>query len=501
LKIRAPKSNQSAPGATIRAWISHEGDKVASAVSPCMRISSWLSNPFARTNLPELKMTTARTDSLFLMILGTVAFFLFGLVLASRDRIPLLDFRTAYYSGKCLLQGNDPYNVRNVEQLYMRRAEHSRVSDRDLPVITHDPYLPPAFALTVPLASLPFNVAQALWFLLIAGSFILAAFLMWQIARDQAPMLAACMLSFCLANSGSLIFFGNPAGFVVPLCVLAAWCFVTEQWIPVGILSLATGLAFKPHDTAFIWVYFLLAGGLFRRRALQTLVLLAAFSIPAILWTAHLSPHFLQEISANLQVFTVKGGMNDPSASHGTEMLTNLQTITSFFWDSPRAYDLASFLICSPLLIIWAVVTLRAPRSRENAWFGLASIAAFSLLPVYHRQYDAKMIMLAVPALAILWARRDNLRWIGIALTTTAFVLNGDIPWVIFLVLLQKLHLSTNASYGRLLIAVSDFPVPLSLLAVGVFYLWVYAMASRRPTGAAQTPEFEHSSTSSATAS
>lgn len=421
-------------------------------------------------------MTKAHTDSLYLMILGSLGFLLFGFVLMMNpDRVPLMDFRTAYFSGQCLLHhGCDPYSRSDIDALYGQKIERVVLPERIRDVVVRNIYLPPAFALTVPLALLPFNIAQACWFILIAGSFILATFSMWKVSAGQAPMLAAGLLSFCLVNSGSLIFFGNPAGFVVPLCVVASWCFVTEQCISVGILSLAAGLAFKPHDTALIWIYFLLAGGLFRRRALQTLALFTTFSLPALLWTAHMSPHFLQEISANLQVFAVKGGMNDPSAGHGTELLTNLQTITSFFWDNPHTYNLASYLISAPLLVIWAVATWRSRPSRESAWFGLASVAAFTVLPLYHRQYDAKLIILAVPALAILWARRDQLRWIGLALTTAAFVLNGDIPWVIFLALLKKLHLSTDASYGRLLTAVWDFPVPLSLLAMGGFYLWIY---------------------------
>ena len=448
-----------------------------------------------------MNMTKARTDSLYLMILGTVAFLLFGLVLAGRDRIPLLDFRTAYYSGQCLLRGADPYIEQNVGALYSLRAERSRVSDRDMAVITRNIYLPSAFALTVPLAILPFDLAQAVWFLLIAGGFVLASFLMWQLAADQAPMLAACFLGFCLANSGSLILFGNPAGFVVPLCVLAAWCFVTEQWISVGILSLAVGLAFKPHDVALIWLYFLLAGGLYRRRALQTLALFTVFSVPAVLWVAHISANFMHELRSNLQVFTVPGGMNDPSRIHGTETLTNLQTITSFFWDNPHTYNLASYLICAPLLIIWGVVTLRSRPSRENVWFALASIGALSMLPVYHRQYDAKLIILAVPALAILWARRDKLRWIGLTLTSAAFVLDADIPWVIFQAVVKKLRFSTDASYGHLLTAIMNFPVPLSLLAMGIFYLWLYARSVNASPASAQSPRLEHSPTPPAMAS
>lgn len=418
-------------------------------------------------------MTKARIDSLYLMILGTVAFILFGAVLV--NRIPRMDFRTAYYGGKCLLhRGCDPYNEDDIDALYELKPEHTATSERIRSVVVRNIYLPTAFPFTAPLALLPFNLAQALWSTLIAGSFILAAYLMWSLGAAQAPLIAGSMLAFCLADSGSVIFFSNPAGFVVPLCIVAAWCFVTNRLVPWGILSLAVALAFKPHDAVFIWLYFLLAGGLYKRRALQTLALFVAFSAPAVLWIAQVSPDFLHEIAANLQVYSAKGGINDPSVGHGTEMLTNLQTITSFFWDNPRAYDLASYLLCAPFLMIWAFVTWRSRPSQEGTWFGLASIAVLSMLPVYHRQYDAKLIMLSIPALAILWRQRGKRAWIGLFVTASAFILNGDLPWVTFLAIVNKLNIPSDASYGRFLTAVLDFPVPLSLLTMGAFYLWVY---------------------------
>jgi hypothetical protein len=164
--------------------------------------------------------------------------------------------------------------------------------------------------------------------------------------------------------------------------------------------------------------------------------------------------------------------MNDPSAGHGALVLTNLQTVTSFFWPDPHTYDLASYLICAPFVLVWGFITLRSRPSSTTAWLGLASIAAFSMLPVYHRQYDAKLILLAVPACAQLWARRGATGWIALLVTTAAFVLNGDLPWVAFLAFVHHMQWSPA---GRVLTAVWDFPVPLSLLAMGVFYLWIYA--------------------------
>ncbi len=446
-------------------------------------------------------MTKARTDSLYLMVLGSAIFLLFGLVLIRTQREPVQDFRTAYYRGTCLLQRCDPYSGTDIEKIYAKYRETPFASDRVRLVVTRNIYLPTELPFLVPIALLPFETAQALWLFVIAGSFIFSSFLMWRTGADLAPFASSCLLAFCLANSGSLLYFGNPAGFVVPLTVIAVWCFAQEKFVYAGIACLAFSLVFKPHDSALLWLFFLLAGGTFRRRALQTLVPVAAVCLVSIVWINRLSPHWAQELSENVRILSMPGAVSDPSRVHGTEMLTNLQTITSFFWNNPRTYDLASYLICAPFLIIWAVTTLRSRPSRENAWFGLASIAAFTLLSVYHRQYDAKLIMLAVPALAILWARRDRFRWVGLAVTTVAFVLNGDIPWVIFLVLVKKLQLTTDASYGRLLTAVWDFPVPLSLLAMGIFYLWVYVQSSRHPAEPAQSPQLEHAPTPPAFAS
>jgi glycosyl transferase family 87 len=419
--------------------------------------------------------TAARRDGLYLMLLGTAAFLLLGVVLMNFNRVPLLDFRTAYYSGECLLQQCDPYSEADIARLYAQRVERWPVSERNKPVITRNIYPPSAFAFTIPLALLPFDAAQIVWCLLIAGSFVLAAFLMASIAANDAPLLAGGLLAFCLANSGSVIYFGNPAGFVVPLCIIAVWCFVREQFIFAGILCLAASLAFKPHDGGFVWLFFLLSGGIYRRRGLQTLAFFAAFSLPVGLWVTHISPHWPQAIASTLQLFNGRGGMNDPSAGHGTLVLTNLQTITSFFWPDPHAYDLASYLICAPFFLFWGFVTLRSRPSPSSIWLALASIAAFSMLPVYHRQYDAKLILLAVPACAQLWVRRGALGWIALLVTTAAFVLNGDLPWVAFLAFLNHIHGAGAGPTGRLLIAIWDFPVPLSLLAMGVFYLWVYA--------------------------
>ncbi len=435
----------------------------------------------ALTPAPGAGQSTRRRDGLYLIALGGIFFLLFGVVLINRDPVPLNDFRTAWFSGVCLLEtGCHPFREADIELLYDRlQVDQPPVPPRDRTVITRNIYLPTAFAFTAPLALIPFKAALVLWGSLIAASFLLAAFLMWKGSASHAPLLSAALLSFCLANSGSLFHFGNAAGFIVPLCIIAAWCFIENRYIPVAIVSLTLGLALKPHDVGLVWLFFLLAGGVYRRRALQTLALFAVLIVPTVAWVTHISPDWLQQLSSNLGVGSGPGGMNYPGAPHATCMLTNLQTITSFFWDSAHTYNSVAILIVVPFVLVWMVLTWRWTPSRESVWFGLAVAAAFSMLPTYHRQYDAKLIMLAVPALAIVWARRGIAAWIGLLVTAAAFFLNGDLPWVFVLTVVDKLPFAKDPAHLRLMTALLDFPVPLSLLALGVFNLWAFARFSR----------------------
>jgi uncharacterized membrane protein (UPF0136 family) len=176
------------------------------------------------------------------------------------------------------------------------------------------------------------------------------------------------------------------------------------------------------------------------------------------------------------------GCINDPgfasSGGHGLDLLINLQTVISSFWDNPRIYNPVSYLVCAPLLLLWAFVTLRSRPSPKRAWLALAAIAALTMLPVYHRQVDTKLLLLAVPACAMLWAEGGRIGRLALLVTSAGFVLTADIPQAILLAVIGNLHPPATGLTGQLLIAVQVFPVPLILLVMGVFYLWVYARSS-----------------------
>jgi len=53
-------------------------------------------------------------------------------------------------------------------------------------------------------------------------------------------------------------------------------------------------------------------------------------------------------------------------------------------------------------------------------------------------------------------------------------VFTADIPLTILTILSSALHVSTAGLSGQMLTVVLTRPTPLILLAMGIFYLWVY---------------------------
>jgi hypothetical protein len=428
-------------------------------------------------------MTKARIDGLYFLMFGGLVFILLGAALEYGFPSPLVDFRGLYYPAKCLVEHHDPYMRSEVQRIYQAEGVGSSLDNMKVgQIATQDPYPPTAFILTVPLALLPWGPAHLLWIALTVGSLVLASYLAWSLAENSAPVLSGLLIGFLLANSELLIITGNMAGIAISLCVVAVWCFIRERYIWTGVLCLAISLAAKPHDAGLVWLYFLLAGGVYRKRAWQTLLATVALSLPVVLWVWHVAPHWLAEMQSNILAYSARGGINDPglatSGAHGLGMLVSLQAMIGILWDDPRFYNPASYLICAPLLLVWAIVTLRSRPSPKRVWLALAAISALSMLPVYHRQMDTKLLLLAVPACAMLWAEGGRTGRFALAVTTAGFVLTGDFPWAIFLAMIGRLRLPPTRFFGQMVMAVQVFPVPLILLVMGIFYLWVYVSRS-----------------------
>lgn len=397
---------------------------------------------------------------------------------ATPGPVKSVDFAYYFYGARCVFEHKDPYLL-----LAKRIAEVG--PGGDWPELN----LPTSLLIVAPLATLPLPVAEAIWAWLTAGLLLLAGLAIWDLG-DDSSIVAGCLVGFILLNCSVQLVIGNLAGIAVALCVIAAWCFLRQRYAVLGVISMAVSLVMKPHDAGFVWLYFLLAGGLLRKRALQTLAIDAVLGACAVLWIGTYAPHWVRELHNNSDSSSVRGKMNNPGPSGPTARdnfnpVISAQAAISLLRDDPNFYEPLSLGIPGGLVLVWAVVALRKRFTGDGALLGLAAISPLTMLPVYHRVYDAKLLLLMIPACALLWAGDGIRRWIALGLTGAAVFVTSDIPILVELHAARNLPAST-ATLGGKLVFLTLHPAPVVLLVAGCFYMWVYIVYKPPETDMAQ---------------
>jgi hypothetical protein len=442
----------------------------------------------------HLRMERARRDGLYFVVLGAIIFLALGLILLSSSDTRSSDFRFVYNGVRCLLQNVDPYQRNNFIRVFESEGGELGTGRARLQHLEMAQYMYfPTSAILFPLALLPWNIALVVWTALISVGFIFASYLAWDWGAVNSPVLAGVLVLPILGSSELLIVTGNPVGVVVPLAVIAVWCFVQERFVPAGILCLALGLLLKPHDVALLWLYFFLAGKAYRRRAVQTLVAALVLGAPSILLTSVVAPHWVPELRSNLAALSAPGHLNDPGptsmSGHGIGMVTDLQSVISLVKNDRRIYDPVSYLIFALLFLPWVFVTLRTRPSKSLALYAITAISALSMLPSYHRVGDAKLLLIAIPACTVIWVNGGVLKWVGLAITSLGILMTGEFQWAMFFAIIKNLPFSGKWLDASALAALQVIPVPSILLVVAIFYMYVYfkfaVRSEDRPNGVA----------------
>ncbi len=190
------------------------------------------------------------------------------------------------------------------------------------------------------------------------------------------------------------------------------------------------------------------------------------------------APNWMQDWHNNFAI-SAHGGINDPGPAsivgfHHLDPVIDLQSVISVFRDDPRVYNSISYLVCGALVLLWVIATLKFRFSRDKAWLALAAIVPLTMLITYHRPWDAKLLLLTVPACAMLWAEGGLIGWLAVLVNTAGIAITGDIPLALLGGLTENSRISTASLSGQILTVLTARPIPLILLVMGVFYLWVY---------------------------
>jgi len=425
--------------------------------------------------LPASTGMGARRRNLAIFTLLSVASIiasLWGIALTYKKTGIILDSRMAYLAGRCLIQHCDPYNEAAMTRVYLaeggERVTASSHGGTPHYLAAFHVYLPSAEPFFALLALLPWRAAYAIWTALILALITIASFLAWSMAQSYAPDPPFYLAWLLLVNSGLFIAGGNPAGIAVSLCVIATWCILEGRFIAVGMVCLAISLAIKPHDCGLIWIYLVLLGASQHKRAIQSFLVFGVVGVGATVWISNVSPHWVAELRSNLVLLSANGECADPAGPAAISMF-NLQTVFAVFNSNSHFYNLATFAVCAVLILIWMFVTVRAPRSPRGIWLGLATITVVSILPIYHRSYDAKILLLTLPACAMLWAEGGLIGWLALFFTGGSILLTSELTAVF-----QQTLSPASEARGEVLHLLIARPAPLILSAESVFYLYVY---------------------------
>ncbi len=371
-----------------------------------------------------------RSTLLILAVFGAIVFAVRGYH-DEREALHFRDFKQPYASARCLLTGCDPYSEPAT------RAAFLAAGGTDDDKVVFDPYsaLYPPFSLAAlaPVAALPWPAAHALWEALIAASFSLAALLAARLclsagADGTVALGPVLLLGMLTASSTILLMLGQVSGVVIALMVVGFFCLLRGRLLPLAALCFFVALMLKPHDAALPFLYLLFAGPRWRRVFFISAALSVVFAGASLLWFAHApgTAHWLTELQANLHGNAAPGSVNSPAPGREQAVnLADLQAIFAAVRNRAAFYNGAALAASVLLFAAWLVPVIRLRNSQGKHLLAIAAIACLMPLPIYHRQYDTRILLLAFPAVAFLLARRRVWGLLGLALMAAATVVTA----------------------------------------------------------------------------
>jgi hypothetical protein len=384
------------------------------------------------------------------------------------------DFKQPYASARCVLKHCNPYSESDTEAQYF--AAHGPDNDRLVFVPYSALYPPPSLLLLTPVAALSYPAAHAFWILAITVGFSVAALLMTDLIAPYGSWLAVLGLACFVATSDALIMLGQLSGVAIALLVIGLWLLLREKsW--AAAVCIAVALCLKPHDVVLFLAYLLIAGRPWRKGFWVVAGLAVALTLVAVVWfsATPATAHWLADMRANLAGNSAPGSVNDPGPLNPqADAIASLQAVFSVFRDSRPFYSVMAYLTTAVLYIACLYAAVRMRNSPERHLLVIAAIACITLLPIYHRQYDTRILLLIFPAIAWLFSRRRSL---GFGALVLAFV--AIFPAIAQIAGRVIAHGQTSlASLGTLRFLLAYRLMEIMNLALAVFFVVILLRAA-----------------------
>jgi Glycosyltransferase family 87 len=334
-----------------------------------------------------------RNLSVILWILIFVAggeFVMRGPVRFLREPTNWNDLSQNYTASKLWLQGKSPSDPRNFSVLWKREAD-SRLDLTD--IRTH--LAPPLGGLVVlaPIAAFHWKIAKMIWIVVLLSSFTLTV---WALAlagglrRGELRTLAFIAGCLALAPFQTGLASGNTSILVIGLCALAIWAARFDHDFAAGVLF-GVACSMKPQIGALLVLYYLI-----QRRwklfvtAVGTTTGLVLVAV-SYLWLRGAS--WMQDYLHNARGFVTANNIDDFSAANPIRFtLINLQVPFFSITGQSKSANLWALAVGAILVCAWIYLVARG-REKPPELLCLGAISIIGLLPVYHRFYDAGLLV------------------------------------------------------------------------------------------------------------
>jgi hypothetical protein len=312
------------------------------------------------------------------------------------------DFLSPFIQANAWIRGLDPYSPQVLLRLWPAQAPRfaflprevangSLVANRGIPT----PYPVTAFVLIAPFSVLPWNLAYAVWFgtnvilflLMICALVALSGF-----SYIDQPTIVFVAATLALAPFHTGIVVANISLVAIELSIIAIWTARKRHDFTTAILlAVATGL--KPQIGLCFLLYYLL-----RRRWRVFEITLTIFACIAALGLLRLevshTPWLGNYLNDN-HVLLETGVLGNFTQVNPTRFgLINLQVgLYSLLGRVPLANVLA-IVVGVTLLGAWTIIMCRTSTDKDLELLDFGTIAIISVLPIYHRFYDAALLVL-----------------------------------------------------------------------------------------------------------
>jgi hypothetical protein len=311
------------------------------------------------------------------------------------------DFLSPYVQSRAWMEGSDPYSPQNLVQGWPKEADRPDFLTRDLAdsSLLRKRGIPTAYPLTalvliLPVALLPWPVAHWMWLAISLTGYVVTILSVRSLAGlPWGSRRTYIFLAFALALAPFQT--GLATGSIVIVAVAAS---TTALWADrhgykatAGIL-LVVAIGLKPQIGLPFLLYCLLRQR-WRTAAIGGAGVAILMAIAVFRLTISGTPWLQSYLNDNRVLFSY-GSLGDFTEKDPIRFgLINLQLVTYAISGNRDWANLLALFVAGTMGVVWLFLLIRRGHQFDDL-LPLSAIAVLSLLPVYHRLYDAALLIL-----------------------------------------------------------------------------------------------------------